>query len=271
MGRQLRGCFAKVAIGCVALLLLGGGAIAVLVVSSVRPFESAVDSREELETRFGDRQSYVPAADGAVSPDRVAAFVAVRRELFETCEPFKDTSDALTAMERFEGEAQPETTAVLKQAWKSTRASLRLGPMIGELFAVRNRALLEHGMGLGEYTYIYAMAYHDRLSSPSDDAGFLGDVGLDSRVLAVLRGDLEQQREAAEAEGRPRELLDGLAAEIGEMQDHRHRLPWAEGLPISVAASFDHARDELDALFCPTTTPLELIQNRREKFGYTSE
>ena len=46
--------------------------------------------------------------------------------------------------------------------------SSSLGRGAADYLSIRNEALLREGMGLGEYTYIYVMAYGERLRALSD-------------------------------------------------------------------------------------------------------
>ena len=45
-------------------------------------------------------------------------------------------------------------------------AALSITPFLARFFELRNKALLAAEMGLDEYSYIFAVAYHDLLLTP---------------------------------------------------------------------------------------------------------
>jgi hypothetical protein len=125
---------------------------------------------------------------------------------------------------------------------------------MGEFFRARNDALAEVDMGLGEYTYLYAL-------SGREDRSF------SNRVQSDLRRMLDNQRTAIDAldEEAVVEFRDLLDREIAALENDPQRLPWQEGLPPQIEASLAPYRDEIEALFCPDAFGLELMRN--EKFG----
>src|SRR5262245_45288273 len=159
------------------------------------------------------------------------------------------------------------------------KSAAGLGPAMGNLLQSRNQALLDAGMGMGEYTYIYVLAYHSWLGHPPGD-GPEGDKikvrpegepislhgeGLPDRVrdefLAIMRNQL------ASLDGEPpeRQAARGpLAAEIAAMESDPDRLPWKDGLPAATVASLAPYRDRLEAAYNPVTNAFELSRARRK-------
>jgi len=145
----------------------------------------------------------------------------------------------------------------------------------------RSEALLEVGMGLGEYLYLYTVAYPCWLGTPVDDGppfvgtgmparwqvgGGAGDPGerrdrmrerLSAMLLPMLRHQLEDVRAAGPAGGDP-SWAARLRGEIERMEQDPRRLPWQDGLPEATAASLEPFRDRLEAQYDPLCHPVEL-------------
>ena len=241
-------------------MLLGVGVMVVLVVAVMRPLGQAVDDRETLDARHGLRSDWVPSPDGSIPPERIEAFLTVRRAVHPLCDEFTATQEQIASMQRFDGKEDVSRSEVLREALATTRRAVGMGPLIGGLYAARNGTLLEVGMGLGEYTWIYTVAYRDRLTTVTDpQTRLFGGSQTDRRVLAEVRGMLERQLETVEDSGaRP-----ALEAEIEAMRSNPERLPWADGLPEPIADSLAPYRHQLDELYCEASAPIELLTNTR--------
>ena len=146
-----------------------------------------------------------------------------------------------------------------------------MGPRMGGFFKVRNQALLDAGMGRGEYTYLYLIAYRDQLLSPTRnfDGAELARHGPNKRVRVALVQILNNQLAAVDtrltvADDQPLAAFrDSLAEEIARLDSDPEAWPWQEGLPAMLAASLSPYRARLDALFCEYTLSLEFMQNRQ--------
>ena len=57
----------------------------------------------------------------------------------------------------------------LKSVFQVMGSGVGMAQDIGHLFEARNQALLDKGMGIGEYTYIYILAYYSWLGHSPDD------------------------------------------------------------------------------------------------------
>ncbi len=263
-----RGCLGKTVIGCGAAVLLGIGALVVLTLAVMRPFSAAVDDRELLDEQYGTRADWVPSPDGSIAPDRMEAFLQVRRAVEPLCDEFTATEVQIASMQRFDDQEEVSRSEVLREALATTRSAIGLGPLIGDLYAARNAALLEVGMGLGEYAWIYTLAYHDRLGEVSDpDTRLFGGSQTDRRVLADIRGMLERQLSSVED---PDDRA-ALEAEIEAMRSDSERLPWADGLPPPIADSLAPFRQRLDDLYCDAAAPMELLTNTRRGLAVETE
>ncbi|MEZ4386722.1 MAG: hypothetical protein R3D98_03960 [Candidatus Krumholzibacteriia bacterium] len=260
--RWLTGC----GLGCGGTLVLG---LIVLLVGSVvmtGPLRQAVAAREELEARHGDQASYTPPADGAIAPDRLARFLDVREAVMGTCESFAATGRQFARMDALDEDAPKRE--VLTEVGRLTREVFGMVPHLGAFFEARNQALLAADMGLGEYTYIYIMAYHRELrTTPTGDAVF-GDPELNARVHAALQQMLRNQLAALPPDAPAR---TALMAELDLLRDAPQRLPWQDGLPAAVVASLAPQRQRLDDLFCAATVGLEFNTNRTRGLSVVSE
>ena len=246
-------------------------------------FDTAVETRKDLEQRFGAAGSYVPAPDGAVEPARMEAFLAVRdatagaRERLSAAWAKIPLSPA--AARELESQGFMEK---MRSTFKITRAGLGLGAEMGALFAARNQAMADAGMGFGEYTYIYTLAYYSWLGhSPEEGpetAGGDGEAAFGPRMGNVffgrVRGDLLQMLRNQLA-GVPADEADWrqtLSAEIAAMEADSRRLPWQDALPAAVTASFEPYRDRLEATYSPATNAFELGRNKkRGRFSVTAD
>lgn len=264
MDEKKHGCLKNTAIGCGVLLVV---AIAIPFIGGyfvMRPFSEAIDVRSELEEQFGSLETFIPAHSGAVAPDRMEVFLQVRRDLAPSCVEFARVEEQFLAMERFDDQEEVSRTEVLREAFKTTKSAMRMGPLMGDFFATRNRALLEAKMGMGEFTYIWVASNHDRILNPHDESELFGPGPLNSRVRVGLLAMLVNQRDALGREqGVPPEEIALLEAEIDAMESDGRRVLWQDGLPSAIAHSIEPYRQELDELYCSSTAPLELMINVR--------
>ena len=269
MVRWLKGC----GCGCLGLIVL----VVLLTVwggtKMSGPFNKAVSARETLAAQFGAQEEFTPAADGSIPNERMERFLRVRATMMGACESVAGTFEAIESMETLEGKEEPAADEVMAQFWKMSKGVFNLGPQIGRFFEARNETLLREQMGLGEYTYIYAMVYGDKLIEQRSE----GDtshikVNVSDRVRRALVEMLRRQLELARAGGD--ELwVTTLEAEMEHLDDMEPRVPWTDGLPAELEASIGPYRDRLDELFCPKLVDMEMTRNRKltRGFGFVSE
>jgi hypothetical protein len=256
-----RGCWKGCALGCAGVVLVGLALIIGGPMLMMRPFRQAVDARQELEQRFGGQDAFVPAPDGAVPAERIEAFLAVRDELSGACSTITASSMQMKSMERFDGQEEVAKGVVMREAFRTVRSAFGLAPAMANLFKSRNRALLDVGMGLGEYTYIYVTAYHELLGQESELAEILGGEAVTSRVNDALT-EIAQSQRAALIEAHPdHPLIPMLDLEIEALESDSGRVLWQDELPGWIALSFEPFRARLDESFCPAITSLDLSIN----------
>jgi hypothetical protein len=238
-----------------------------LVKGTVDSMQAAVETQQRLDERFGDPRDWVPPLDGAVAPDRMEAFLQVRERLTE---PRRELAALLAALDA------PEGDQTLPGAIRALEAGASIGPTVGEYLAARDRALLEVGMGLGEWTWIDVLAYHAWLGEPltpptaprSGDGRVQVHVGGDLSAegsVRQARGDLYMMmrnlRDALETGGVvDPEWRDAIEEEMAKLRDDPSRLPWQDGLPERIAASFEPYRERLQTSWAPRTAVFDLVR-----------
>jgi hypothetical protein len=262
-------------IGCLLLIIILGG-IGTCAYVGIRDLKGDADqiaaSQQALTARFGAPESYTPDADGRIAPDRIEAFLAARHDLADRSSELHEILVVLDG-----GEAR---------AWTKVRSVMRLIPMMVAHVGTRNDVLLSHDIGLGEYTYLYALSSYVLLGhDPADGPDFRisgsdggegsvrwnfgdedhGDVRADRDRRArrylnrMLSQVLANQEAALAAAGTGSDdWAAQLAAESRALREDPERLPWQDGLPGPVANSLAPYREELAAAYDPLLNALEV-------------
>jgi len=287
--KWLAGC----GIGCAAVVLVTIIGLGVGSYFLQQPFKEAITTRETLKEQFGAQADYVPAPDGAIAPQRVMAFLAVREQLMLQCTEFEAIFSQFERLDELDDDSKKDAfTELLKAA----RGAMRMGPATGNFFKERNTALLKEGMGFGEYTYIYVLAYRDQLRPSSSNTG--SDAQIDtvteeeigvyteladkpiggrsrSRIslvhVQILLNQLRVAEETIDRQGDPdgkyAEIIRRLRREIHLIDRNPERLIWQDGPLTAAGASFTPYRAQLDSLFCERTVAFELVRNVQKGIG----
>lgn len=282
--------------GMILLVVLSGVGGAFWVRDSLKGFDQAIDLRNQVEERHGAVETYLPANDGALSAERMTAFLAVRTACSRSRQKIAETFGGFPMSDRAARELEEKPFfEKLRAVFSIGGSALGLAGELGEFFATRNQALLDQNMGLGEYTYIYVLAYnvwldHSPQDGPGDgrividglnegddqdereDTEKRFDLGLDRRIRRNLIRMLHNQLQAVESSEPGSAWSLRLAAEIDSLEKEREALPWGSGLPAAIAASFEPYREQLDSTYSPITNTFELGRNRRQgSFSIRSE
>ena len=283
MSPWLLGC----GIGCGLVLLIIVGIVtagSIFIGRTVSGFNEAVDARDLLDERYGPAADFTPPADGIIPGPRLEAFLAARDA---TAEARENIAGIFVRLPMSRGIAEQIEQKPLPQKISHVLGiagtAMSLGIEVGNFFNARNRAMLDAGVGMGEYTYIYALAYYAWLGHPPNDGPAVGNAGHEGDGLSMtspavrrrihdeLLSMLENQREALPS-GAPEDWRRALDDEIELMEDDPHRVPWEDGLPAQTAASLEPYRERLESAYNGLTNPLELARNRRRgRFSFTSD
>ena len=248
----LMGC----GIGCGAVLVI----LILLIITgvlfirnTVSFFKESSDIAVNLSELYGDIEDYVPEPDGSIKRQRIEAFLTAREKTAPVREKLERTIAVLEEV-RKRGDTSGARTP--GQGLRVIKNAFGMIPQLGEFYAGRNRALLEAEMGLGEYFYIYSIAYYSWLGkSPGDGPGFRivrrggvwnaeeweGGEDLEERrrrmseqinplILPMLRNQLAALREQTERLSNEN-WEEMLEAEIEAMERDNSRIPWQDGLP----------------------------------------
>jgi len=270
-------------IGCGAIIVI----IAVLVGSGYFFFKNIVDEFKDTEAlmdtlteQYGRVKDYSPNPDGTISADRLEAFLEAREAYTSVREKIGKAFETLSEEER----AVEKEGKSPKNVLKMLRLGFGVVPQVAEFIRSRNQALLDAEMGMGEYYYIYVIAYYSWLGKSPEDGPDFQVTGPDEEdspfqylnrenfredrgewmlrwthrmILPMLRNQLDKLEER-EAAVMPEEWRQALAAEIEAMEADKDRLPWQDGVPAVIEASLKPYKERLEASYSSMTNPLEL-------------
>jgi len=295
--KWLLGC----GIGCGALILipilLSVGSF-FLMRGAVSELDEAVVVREELEAQHGMVEDYTPEVDGAIPADRMRLFLTVRDSLAAVR---NDLAETFATLEQggaaFENEAEG--------VWEKIKLGARMGktglgivPQLGDFFLTRDQVLVDLEMGVGEYTYIYSLAYYCWLGNPVGDShdGTNFEVRSSESSGGIIRINesnserRERQRQSRRLSSQLRTMLQNqlaalpaiadsetdtwreqLADEVERLRRNPHSLPWAAGMPAAIEASLEPFAYELETSYSAATNPFELGRIHKDGWSFTAE
>jgi TonB family protein len=261
-------------VGCATLIVLVIGLVTsgvLFVRSKIQPLQEAAESHKTVVSAYGARESYTPPANGALASERMEAFLAVRDAL-------KDAQGRLDAglagfdLDRIK-QRQPSFRSVLGVL---NDISNLLIP-IGEYIKRRNEVLVEKRMGLGEYAYIYTIAYNswlghppsegppilEKLESEDRNGSFRRDSNINPEavrsqyrrlVLRLLGNQLNSLKET-ETSGWRKTLKE----EIDRLERDPDRIAWKDNMPPAIEESLKPYRGRLMSTYSSAANFLEFV------------
>lgn len=260
-------------IGCAVIIVLIVGLVTGAVVyvrGKFQPLREATDSHNRLVTAYGAPEAFIPPADGAISRERMEAFLSVRDSL-KDAQARMDAALANFDFERLDAK-RPSFWTVLG-ILNDVSNLLTLG---GEYVNRRNRALSDKRMGLGEYAYIYSISYHSWLGhSPEEGPTILAKLRDRERVrasadnplnpesirrqyrrliLRLLRNQLDSMKGAEETNWRR-----ALEEEIDRIDRNFDRIAWQDNIPPQIEEHLKPYRSRLEADYHPSSNCFELL------------
>ncbi len=257
---RTNGCALVVA----ALLAVPLVVVGVVALRTWIPLQLAGRSLDELDRTLGTEARYTPPPLGAIPAGRMDRFLELRASLMRSCEDYAVLREGFEAVASLDSTETPDVEGTVRAARSVGGAALAITPYMARFFRLRNTTLLADSMGLEEYSYIYAMAYHDRLLSEETRAEIFSDGdALSPEASEMLRGCLARQLEVLGPENAASDWRASLMQELERMESDPSRLPWQDGLPPPIAASLTPYRERLDRVFCGATAGLEMERSTR--------
>jgi hypothetical protein len=279
--KVLAGC----GVGCLLITVAAGGVAWMgyrWARTAVEAVEAAERAESQLEEEYGAVRDFLPLNEGRIPAERMETFLSVRQATQPQRQALADSISGLAP-----AEDEGRTVGGIRAA----RAGISMAPRILELARARNEALLEVGMGKGEYAWTYWLTYHAWLGHPAGES-LLNDImetrsewdgsmhmhidGMETEEITRrrrrdLRAILENLEQELAIRSGTSELHDLVAAELAAMDDDSHRVPWQDGLPDVFAVGLDPYRDRLEASYSPATNPFELLELDSGPHGVTLE
>jgi hypothetical protein len=268
--KVLAGC----GVGCLLALLAVGG-LGWMGYRWARTAAEVVEAAElaerQLEATYGSTRDFRPPLDGRLPADRLEAFISVRQLMQVERDALAEAIDGLRPYD-----ADGQATGGLR----AMRSVVGMAPRIIDFARARNEALLEVGMGPGEFAWIYWLTYHAWLGHPvgesllleymearaeADDTMEMHIDGMDvEHAREELRDDigamLQNLSDELAATAADSELRGLVAAELAELSADSDRLPWQDGAPEVLVDGLEPFRDRLEASYSPATNPFELLE-----------
>jgi len=184
------------------------------------------------------------------------------------------------ALEAALGEFQSRISGRRERSWRAAfDVIMSLGGLIspiGDYIERRNDALLAQGMGLGEYLYIYSLAYYSWLGNSPQDGPVLsggrpregrerlfgedstfGPNALRREYRRMTRAFLRNMEMQASPEKEDSWHL-ALKREAARLEDDLSAVVWEQGLPRQIEESLSPYRDRLQATYRPSINCFEL-------------
>lgn len=260
-------------IGCGLMILIIvaiGGGIFFAVKDVVKEAESIEATQEALRDVYGTPDEFIPAADGSIAPDRMEAFLATREAHRQSREKLAEIIYLLDDDDGVEVEAN---------ALDKIKAGLTLIPSMLSFLGERNQHLLDNNIGVGEYTYIYSIAYFNVMNKnltdgPSfqitgqdgDDSGVQWNMetsGDDGEVLEKREREIRRHLHRLQMSFLNNQInISGgsaeLTAEREKMLSSSRRLLWEEGLPEVIRQSVLPYTSRLDESYSSVLNVVEL-------------
>jgi hypothetical protein len=98
------------AIGCGALVVLGLVFGGITWLGMMQLSHKAIESRAALDQAYPSQETFTPALDGSIAPDRIERFIAVREALMVACPQFTEHRAVFQRMQKYD-EAEEEPPA----------------------------------------------------------------------------------------------------------------------------------------------------------------
>ncbi len=224
-----------------------------------KPMTKAANSQKELTAAYGVPNDFVPEV-GGLTPQKIEAFLAVRAELMPSCEEFEGVAGGFAAMDELDqGGDEPSAKEIFMGLGKVMGSVKGLVMEMGEVLEIRNHALMAEDMGLGEYTWIYVLAYNSWLEYEPNTGIDSSDGGSFSSREQGLIEDLMNAHAGALAEA-------GRNDEAELWREEADKLDWSDTgvpfqnseLPKEITDALESYRSRLESSYCAPMSEFDL-------------
>ena len=258
-------------VGCGVIILLNIFFFVGAGIYFTRPMNKAVDSQKKLNEVLGPANEYVPEI-GSLTPARMETFLAVRAELLPSCEEFEKVASGFQAMDELgDQEEEPSMGELFKGLGQVMGSVKGLVMEMSEVLEIRNVALLEQGMGMGEYTWIYVLSYNSWLGN-APNVGIDSDGGnFSSREQRLIVDLMENHAESLASAGRADDAQIWFD-EIKKLEWDDGGVPFANGVvPLEIRMVLEGYRSRLEESYCAPMSEFDLGELKKKGMSYHSD
>jgi hypothetical protein len=251
--------------------LVGFAVVIFFIAAGYHFFLAPIQQSKKLEQALIDRYDwanrYMPPANGYIEPDRVEAFMQVRKAVQSNCDTFQAIFDSVLRIEDIDEDPDMSTGEKLSEVFGTVKSMYGAAPAFLVFMDARNEALLDQGMGIGEYMYIYLASYGPQLANEHNsryveqEDAFISHRARDE-YIQILRNQLGALDLAGPETSHP-QLKAALTGEVDRLKDSLESSPWPDGPPLATLESLMPYQPQIDELYCEGMVRVELLQKNR--------
>lgn len=278
--KLLIGCGVVAALG-IMCIIVGTWAVARWAKSKFPDTKRIEAVQNDLKQRFGDRDAFVPAS--TLDPARIEIFLGIRDSLVGRGAVVGDDIEDLSRLGKRVEQKNRGLIERIVQGTSAARGGIGLATRAMDYTLRRGEALLDAGMGDGEYGYFFALSYFSYLEwnpaagdTVTVDRGVHSDTGAAQTWWAMRETFIRQLRNletalaAAPAGDRASAELQALIHGEIEATAGGGRFPLAGHVPPAWHTVLDRYRERITATRpkSPTELFLDRVQYRNEGFNF---
>lgn len=259
-------------VGCGVIILLNIIMAVGAGIYFTRPMDKAVGSQKKLAEVYGQPNDYVPDV-GSITPQRIEAFLAVRRELMPSCLELEGVAAGFEAMEELDKDGEePSAMEIFQGLGKVMGSVTSLVTELGAVMELRNEALMEQEMGMGEYTWIYVLAFNSWLGyEPNTGIESSAGGNLSTREINLIEDLMTAHAEALAGVGRSEEAELWLK-EVDGLDWSDTGVPFDSGLlPAEITNAFEVYRGRFEDVYCLPMSEFDLGQIKKKGMSFHSD